>query len=322
MTALQGVYTALITPFDATGRLDEDGLRLLIQRQIESGVDGITALGSTAETSTLSKEEQQRVISICRQEIAGRTSFMIGSGSNSTSQTIENTLIAQEAGADSALIVTPYYNRPTQEGLYLHFKAIIEAVDIPIVVYNVPSRTGQNLQTETLKRLMDFPSIIGIKDASGNIQQTSDTAELIRKIRPGFSLMTGDDAAILTSMVLGGNGVISVVSNLVPQWIKKIFDAASIGDFLLARQIHYELSPLFRAAFLETNPIPIKAAMKLCNLPSGDCRLPLCTLSEENTLKLQPVITALSCASLAIRNHSNQESSYVCTTKPSNYTCL
>ncbi len=290
MALLKGVHTALITPFGTQDRLDEEALRLLISRQIESGIDGITCLGSTGEAPTLSEEEQRRIITIARQEIHGPTLLMVGTGSYATSQAIKNTRQAEQMGADMALIVTPYYNKPTQEGLYLHFKAIAEATSLPIVVYNVPGRTGQNLQLDTLRRLAEIPSIIGIKECAGSLSQISDIIEMIREVRPDFSVMSGDDNATLPLMALGGHGIISVVSNLLPKEVKALTEAAAAGDFATARQIHYRLAPLFRAAFCETNPIPIKAAMTLSDLPAGACRLPLCSLRPENVSMLARVL--------------------------------
>lgn len=290
MISLNGVYTALITPFDTHGNLDEDGLRQLICRQIENHIDGVVPLGSTGESPTVTKEEQKRIITIARAEIPNTTIMMVGTGSYSTAQTIENTALAQKLGADCALVVTPYYNKPTQEGLYQHFKALTNAVSLPIVIYNPPHRTGQNLLTSTLERLLEIPSIIGIKESTGNITQMSEVVEVVRKIRPEFNVLTGDDALLLSMMALGGQGVVSVVSNLVPAKIKELYAAAASGDFNLARELHYRLMPLFRAAFIETNPTPIKAAMNFGGLPAGECRLPLCPLSPENMLTLQAAL--------------------------------
>lgn len=290
MPSIHGVYTVLITPFNKHGILDEEGLRLLIRRQIEACVEGVVCLGTTGECPTLTEQEQRRVMTICREETQGRMALIVGTGSYSTAHTIESTQQAQDLRADAALIVTPYYNKPTQEGLYLHYKAIAEAVDLPIIIYNVHYRTCQNLQTDTLKRLIDIPSIVGVKEASGNISQISDVIELARNARPDFSVMSGDDNMTLPVMALGGHGILSVASNLVPDKIKELVDAAACGDFESARNHHYQLAPLFKAMFIETNPIPIKAAMQLGGLPSGNCRLPLCQLSPENARTLECVV--------------------------------
>lgn len=284
------IYTALITPFDHRGGVDEEGLRYLIRRQIENGIEGVLPLGSTGESPTLTGEEQKRIIRISREETREKAQLLVGTGTNSTAHTIENTLMAEELGADCALIVTPYYNKPTQEGLYQHYKAIAQAVEIPIIIYNVPYRTGQNLQTVTLKRLLDIPTIVGVKEASGNISQISDVIELTKKERPEFCVLSGDDALTLPLMAMGGHGVISVASNLVPDLMKSLVEALASGNLIEAQGLHYHLAPLLRALFVETNPIPIKAAMGLCGLPSGSCRLPLCSLSSENILMLEGVV--------------------------------
>lgn len=290
MHSLKSVFTALITPFDQHNRLDEEGLRFLIQRQLAHNIDGIAVMGTTGEAPTLSEEETERVIQIAREEIDQDTVFMVGTGSYDTKKTIKNTLVAQDLGADMALIVTPYYNRPTQEGLYRHFKAIAEATSLPIALYNIQGRTGQNLNTETLKRLIDIPSIIGIKEASGNISQISDVIELAHQKRSSFSVVSGDDALTLALMALGGQGIISVLSNLLPGEVKALTQSIERGNFDVAREMHYHLLPLVRALFIETNPIPIKVAMQHCGLPSGNCRLPLCDLSSENALKLKSIL--------------------------------
>lgn len=282
MNKLKGVYTAIITPFDSEGLLDEQGFRQLIQRQLQSGIDGIVALGTTGEAPTLSEEEQKRVIVIARQEIRDGVPLVIGTGCYSTAASVKKTCEAEELGADQALVVVPYYNKPTQEGIFQHFKAIASAVQIPIIIYNHPGRTGSNLQIDTLKRLAEIPNIIGIKETSGNITQISDVIEAVRGDYPDFSVMSGDDALTLPLMALGGNGVISVVSNLIPSEIKTLTEAAQQGNWELARELHYRLMPLMRSVFIETNPIAIKAALELCALPSGACRLPLCDLSPAN----------------------------------------
>jgi len=292
MRKLSGVFTALITPFDAEGNINEEGLQSLIRRQIESGVDGIVPLGSTGEAPTLSSDEQETIIKIAREETPHSTPLMIGTGSYSTAQAIEYTQRAKDLGADMALMICPYYNRPTQEGLFRHFQAVAEAVNIPIVVYNQPGRTGVNLQTETLKRLIDIPTIIGIKEASESISQISEQIEMARVRRPDFSIMSGDDGVCLPLMALGGHGVISVLSNLLPTDVKNLCNAAAAGDFKRASEMHYHLWPLIRAIFIETNPIPIKAAMDMCGLPAGPCRLPLCPLSVDNTSRLQSILTS------------------------------
>lgn len=284
---ISGFYTALITPFLDDGSLDEDGLRILLEKQVAGGADGVVILGTTGEAPTISAAEQQRIIAIAREEIPSPMRLVVGTGTYSTKKTLENTLEAQRAGADAAIIVTPYYNRPTQEGLYLHFKSVAEACSLPFIIYNIAGRTGQNMHTETLRRLMLFPNIVGVKEASGNIGQISDVIETARTQRPDFSVMSGDDALTLPIMALGGHGIISVIGNIVPEDVRALVDAAAQGDFATAQRLHYTLMPLVRMAFLETNPIPIKAAMRLLDMPSGHCRLPLCDLAPDNAEKLK-----------------------------------
>lgn len=290
---LQGLYTALLTPFDSQGRLDQEGLRRNLRYQLQHRVQGIVVLGSTGESPTLSAQEKQTVIEIALEETKSQTTLIVGTGSYSTDQTIAATKQAQEMGADAALIVTPYYNKPTQEGLYRHFEAICQATSIPICLYNVQSRTSQNLQTETLQRLSAFPSIIGVKESSGNIMQINEVIEAVGKNHPPFGVLSGDDALTLPLMALGGHGIISVVSNLVPGPMQHLVQAALNGDFALARHWHYQLLPLFKAAFIETNPIPIKTAMHLCGMPSGSCRLPLCDLAPDHLQKLKEILNTL-----------------------------
>lgn len=287
---INGAYTVLVTPFDGRGLLDEEGLRKNIHFQISNDIDGIVALGTTGECPTLTKTEQKRVTRIAREETEGKCPLIVGTGSYSTQDTIESTLAAQDAGADAALVVTPYYNRPTQEGFYQHYSALAHAVTIPIIIYNIQSRTGQNLQTDTLKRLASLNNIIGVKEASGNIHQMMEVIEQVLPIRPEFSIMSGDDALALPLMAVGGHGVYSVLSNLFPLEVKNLCNMALRGDFIQARAMHYELLPCMRNMFLETNPIPIKTAMNLVGLAAGPCRLPLCEMNKENFEKLKSLI--------------------------------
>lgn len=287
---LKGLYTALITPFTAQGQLDEKVLRHHICNQIEQGVDGLVLLGTTGETPTLTPYEQERIITIGVQEAKGVIPILVGTGCYSTVQTIEQTKRAKELGADAALIVTPYYNKPTQEGIFLHFQSICQAVDIPICLYNIQGRTGQNIQTDTLKRISHLPNIIGIKEASGNISQMDEVIHTFNHNASPFSILSGDDAFTLPLMALGGHGVISVVSNLLPKPVRELVRACSTADFDRARDWHSKLTPFFKGAFIETNPIPIKAAMNLCGIPVGSCRLPLCELGSENKEKLKQLV--------------------------------
>lgn len=290
MKKCQGVYTALVTPFDAKGQLDEEGLRKNIRHQIACGIDGIVPLGTTGESPTLSSKEKEHIISIAIEEAKGKIAVMVGTGSYSTQQTIENSLLAQKKGADMVLIVTPYYNRPTQEGIFQHFKAVASAITVPIILYNIQGRTGQNIATDTLKRIADLPGIIGIKEASGNMGQISDVIEMVARHHPNFSVMSGDDALTFPIMAMGGLGIISVAANLIPKQVKSLVTAIQKGDYKTARELHFQLMPFFRAAFIETNPIPIKAAMSHYGMPAGSCRLPLCDMSPENLSKLKAVL--------------------------------
>ncbi len=294
MKRFKGVYTALITPFTDEDELDENGLRQLLQRQIQGRIDGIVVLGTTGEAPTLSAHEKIRVIDIAKQECAQQSTLVAGTGSYSTTQTIENTKAAEKAGVDAALIVTPYYNKPSQEGLYQHFKSVAENSDLPIILYNIPGRAGQNLHIDTLKRLLDIPSIVGIKEASGSITQINDTIEVIRKLRPEFTIFSGDDALTFPVMALGGDGVISVISNILPREVKKLTEDLAAGNFNAARDMHFQLMPMVRMAFLETNPIPLKTMHQMCDLPGGRCRLPLCNLSNENTNRIKTQLALLN----------------------------
>ncbi len=278
---LKGTITAIVTPF-IDQELDEEGLAYNINDQIAKGINGILALGSTGESSTLSSEEQSRVISITVKEAAGKVPILVGTGSYCTRQTIERTKRAKDLGADVALIVTPYYNKPTQEGIYRHFEAIVTSVDLPIVIYNIPGRCGTNIETSTLMRIARLPNVIGVKEASGNINQVGDVLHAIMQKLPHFCVLSGDDVFTLPLMALGAVGTISVVSNLVPERVIALVNAAAQGQFDLARKIHYQLLPLYQSVFIETNPIPIKTAMNLCGMPAGGCRLPLCQMDPKN----------------------------------------
>jgi 4-hydroxy-tetrahydrodipicolinate synthase len=286
---LKGTITALITPF-IHQKLDEEGLAQNIRYQIKNGINGILPLGTTGEAPTLSSEEQQRVISIAVREAKSQVPVWVGTGSYCTQQTIEKTQAAKDLGADVALIVTPYYNKPTQEGIYRHFEAIATRTEMPIVIYNIPGRCGTNIETATLMRIAELPHIVGVKEASGNINQAGDVLHTIAKKNPHFSLFSGDDTLALPMMALGASGVISVVSNLVPDRVIALTSAALQGQFERAQEIHYQLLPLFKAAFIETNPVPIKTAMRLCGMPAGDCRQPLWQMAPENLNTLHQLL--------------------------------
>lgn len=292
MLQLKGTYTALVTPFDVDDNLDVAGLRTLLKLQIAAGVNGIVVMGTTGESPTLSSKERIAIIKIAREEIPDNILLIVGTGHNSTKQTILNTIQAHELGADMALVVTPYYNKPTQEGIYRHFCEITKQTNLPLIAYNTPGRSGQNISAETVKRLCEIPTVVGIKESSGSISHASDIIELCSQRRPEFSVVTGDDPLILPSIAVGAQGVISVVSNLMPATVKALVDAALYGDLAKAQELHHFLMPFVRAAFLESNPIPIKAALTLKGLPAGRCRLPLCEMSRDNHNALIRVLQA------------------------------
>lgn len=283
---LKGLYTALITPFNQQGELDHKALIEQIQMQVKHQVNGLVILGTTGEAPTLTDAEKKMIIKIARQELKGNTQLIIGTGSYSTAQTILATKEAQDAGADAALIITPYYNRPSQEGIYRHFEAICSATSLPICLYNHPGRTGRNIETTTLKRLSELPTIIGVKEASGDLSQINDVIAEISSKNSNFCVLSGDDSLTLPLMAMGSHGVISVISNLLPKEFKILVDACLKGDILEARTWHYSLLPLMKALCIDTNPIPIKAAMNLIGSQVGSCRLPLCDLNRENHQKL------------------------------------
>lgn len=285
---LSGCITALITPFDEEMEVDYDGLKRNVEFQINNGVSGLVPLGTTGEAPTISEEERREIISTVVKQVNGRVPVIVGTGTNSTKHTVEQTVEAQELGADAALIVTPYYNKPTQEGIYRHFKAVSEKSSLPIVVYNIAGRTGVNIETQTLKRISELNNVIGVKEASGNVGQMM---EVINELPNSFIVLSGDDNLTLPLVSLGGKGVISVVSNLLPKRVSRMVELALSERIAEAREIHYQLLPIFRTAFIETNPIPIKTAMNLVGMPAGKCRLPLCEMSEANKEKLKKVLS-------------------------------
>jgi len=281
-----GAIVAIVTPFK-NGLVDEDAFRQLIEEQIAAGTDGIVPCGTTGESTTLSHEEHDRVVEITIDAVKKRVPVIAGTGSNSTAEALRLTRHAWEAGADGALLVCPYYNRPTQEGLYLHYRTVAEKVPIPIIVYNIPSRTGTNMFTETLARLAKIPNIVGVKEASGSIKQMSD---VIHMCGPDFDVLSGDDIFTLPLLALGGKGVISTVSNVVPGDMAGLVDAFLAGDLEKARALHFKMSPLIDAIFIETNPIPTKAALAMMGKIDGELRLPLCPMTEKNEAVLKRVM--------------------------------
>lgn len=287
MQHLTGLFTALVTPFNKHGYIDLDGFRENIQFQLANQVDGVIVLGTTGEAPTLSDEEKTALIKCARAETKGKIPLIVGTGSYATKTTLESTKKAKDLGADAALIVSPYYNKPTQEGLYLHFKEIAENVSLPIILYNHLGRCGIGLEMATLLKLAKLPSIIGIKEVTTNIEQLNSLIETMQREHPDFKIFSGDDGTAFTFLANGGHGLISVASNLIPLKMKALIDACLVSDFLQGRNMHLELLPLFRALNLETNPIPIKAAMNIAEIPSGPCRLPLCAMQakHKDTLK-------------------------------------
>lgn len=279
----KGAIVAIVTPFK-DGRVDEAALRDLIEFQIANGTDGIVPCGTTGESSTLSHEEHDRVIEITIDAVKKRVPVIAGTGSNSTAEAIRLTKHAYDAGADGALMVCPYYNRPTQEGLYQHYKLVAEQVPIPIIVYNIPGRTGVNLTPETLARLAKIKNIVGVKEASGLIKQMSDVARICGK---DFTLLSGDDGFTLPLMAVGGHGVISVMSNIAPADMAGLTDAFFAGDLNKARELHHKMTPLIDMLFIETNPVPVKAALSMMGKIQYETRLPLCRMSDANYDKLK-----------------------------------
>jgi 4-hydroxy-tetrahydrodipicolinate synthase len=284
---LKGVYTALITPFK-NGALDEEGLGRLIEFQLQGGVDGIVPCGTTGEASTLSYEEHERVIELAVKFVDGKVPVIAGTGSNSTHETVELTAKAKKLGTDMVLLVAPYYNRPTQEGLYSHFKKVAEEVDIPIVLYNIPTRTGVNMLQELVARLAEIPNIVAIKEASGSLQQVAD---IYRLTKGRFTILSGDDNIFLPMMALGARGVISVLSNILPQKLKMLSKAfLDEKDIEKARALHMELMPLFQAMFVEVNPVPVKESLYYMGLVEKELRLPLVPLTDKNREYLKTVL--------------------------------
>ena len=283
---LQGAITAIVTPFK-DGKLDETAYRELIEFQLKGGINGIVPCGTTGESATLSHEEHKRVVEACVDQVKKRVPVVAGTGSNNTAEALELTRHAQIAGADYALLITPYYNKPTQEGLYQHFKTIADNTSIPMVVYNVPTRTSVNLLPETAARLAEFPNIVAIKEATGDLKQCAKIVELCGD---KITLISGDDFTVLPLLAIGGMGVISVVSNVAPQDMAGMCAAFFKGDLKTAQQLHYKMWPLMEAMFYETNPTPAKTALKMMGKITGEVRQPLCPMSPANEDKLRQVL--------------------------------
>ena len=282
----KGSIVAIVTPFK-NGQVDEEKYRELIEFQIENGTSAIVPCGNTGESATLSMEEHSRVIDIAIQAANKRVPVIAGTGGNSTAEAIELTEHAKKSGADATLQVTPYYNKPTQQGLYEHFKAIAKAVALPQVLYNVPGRTGLNMLPETVARLAELPEIVAVKEASGNLGQMADIVQLAGE---KITLLSGDDNLTLPVLAIGGKGVISVVANIVPKDTAEMVNAYEDGEIERARELFYKLYPLCRAMFFETNPIPVKTSLALMGKIDGEMRLPLCPMAPANLDKLKKAL--------------------------------
>jgi 4-hydroxy-tetrahydrodipicolinate synthase len=284
MSKFQGAFVAIVTPF-LDGKVDEKGLVDLIEFHIASGTHGIVPCGTTGESATMSHDEHHRVVELTVQTVAGRVPIMAGTGSNSTSEAIDLTQHAKRAGVDGVLMVTPYYNRPSQEGLYQHYRAIAEAVDVPIFLYNVPSRTSTNMLPATVARCAEIDNIMGIKEATGSLNQVS---ELVALCPDDFIILSGDDFTAMPTVLVGGRGVISVTSNVAPADMAAMMEAALAGDVARANELHYKLFPLMQAMFFDTNPVPAKKSLEMMGkIQSGLPRLPLAVMNQSTQDKLR-----------------------------------
>jgi 4-hydroxy-tetrahydrodipicolinate synthase len=289
-TMFTGVGTALVTPFTKSGDLDETGVRRLGRRQIDGGIDFLVPCGTTGESPTLNDAERTHIVEILVDEAGGRVPVLAGAGGYNTNEVIHQAEQMRAAGASGLLSVTPYYNRPTQEGLYQHYRAIAESTPLPIIVYNVPGRTGSNVEPATLARLAAIANIVGVKEASGNVTQM---CEVCRVVPPEFIVLSGDDVLTLPLMAVGGHGVISVVSNQIPAEMVRMVQAAARNDFESARAIHARILPLMQVNFVESNPIPVKTAMAAMGLLEEVYRLPMCAPKADSREKILSVLKAL-----------------------------
>lgn len=286
-TELRGCGTAIVTPFQQDESIDEAAFRRLVDFQIAGGVDFLVACGTTGESVTLSEKEQDRVVELTIEAAAGRVPTVAGAGGYNTYEVIEKIARFEHLGADAILSVTPYYNKPTQEGLYQHYRAIAESTSLPIILYSVQGRTGVNLEPATVARLAEIDNIIGIKEASGNISQIAEIASLVDA---SFKIFAGDDSVCLPTAALGGVGVISVASNVLPKPVSDLCHAAIEGRFDEARRLNRELTPIFKVMFIESNPIPVKAALAMLGLIEEVYRLPMVPMASANRAKLEQVL--------------------------------
>ncbi|WP_321430179.1 4-hydroxy-tetrahydrodipicolinate synthase [uncultured Methanolobus sp.] len=287
----EGVMPALVTPFTNDNTIDAESFRNIVKFVEDGGVSGVVACGTTGESATLSTAEHKELINLCID--CANVPVIAGTGSNNTVEAIELTKHAADVGADGALIISPYYTRPNNAGLIAHFKKVAESADIPIILYNVPSRTGQDMPLDVIVELSKVENIVAVKEASGNLGKLSQIIE--ETTGEDFTVLSGEDGLSYPIFALGGAGVISVVANIVPEKMVKLYEAVNAGDLKTARQLHFEMAPLIRALFTETNPIPVKRAVELIGLSSGNIRLPLAPLSEENSVTLENALRNLGC---------------------------
>lgn len=287
----KGCGTALVTPFRSNGTIDEETLRKLIQRQIAAGIDFIVPCGTTGESPTLSHEEHLRVVEIAVEEARGKVPVLGGAGGYNTAHVIQLARELEKLGVDGILSVTPYYNKPNQEGLFQHFKAVAEAVRIPIILYSVQPRTNVNIEPQTVERLSAVPNIIGIKEASGNINQIGN---ILNRVPPDFLVLSGDDSMTLPLLALGGHGLISVASNEIPGEMTALVAAGLSGDYKKARELHHKYLPLMDMNFIEPNPQPAKCAMQMMGLLEANFRLPLVPVTEASEGKIRTILTSLN----------------------------
>lgn len=299
MTKFRGAYTAMVTPMLADGSVDYDGFRKNVKFQLEQGIDGLVPLGTTAETPTLDErpgEEEDKIIAIVMEEKAAfekktgkKIPVILGAGSNNTKDAVLYCERAKKAGADAALVVTPYYNKPSKEGIFRHFEAVSK-VGIPIIVYNIAGRTGLNIPTDLLVRIAELPNIAGVKEASGSVAQMMEVIGQIKNKKPDFAVLSGDDGLTLPLIAAGGDGIISVASNMIPALMHELAQAGLDGDFKKAREIHYRLAPFFKAEFCDGNPSSIKYAMNVKGMPAGSLRLPLVEVTDAAKKQIEDAI--------------------------------
>ncbi len=299
MSIFRGAFTALITPMKADGSVDFEGFRKNVKHQLQQGIDGLVPLGTTAETPTLDEKsgsEEDQIIQIVFEEVRAfeketgkKIPVILGAGSNNTKDAVMYCERAKAAGADAALVVTPYYNKPSKEGIYQHFAAVSK-VGIPIIVYNIAGRTGLNIPTDLLARIAELPNIAGVKEASGSVAQMMEVIGQIKNKKPNFAVLSGDDGLTLPLIAAGGDGIISVASNMIPALMHELADSALNGDFKKAREIHYKLASFFKAEFCDGNPSSIKYAMKVKGMPAGGLRLPLVEVNDAAKKQIEAAI--------------------------------